>query len=207
MIIQNEREIILAFCEKKFLSEGFVKVTMDEIASELGISKKTIYKHFPSKGHLVSEIVYLILNRTYAHCKDVLNMKADVIRKFTELINVYIEQTRDISPRWLRELELYMPELWQEIDHFRSKLIDSYLTQLITQGIRKKFIKSYPPKLAVLTFTSLSRAIMDAEFLINNKQTLEETIRYTFDMVFGGLLTKKGLKAYTKDKNLISKRN
>ena len=132
MIIQDEREIILAFCEKRFLSEGFVKVTMDEIAAELGISKKTIYKHFPSKDSLVSEIVHIRLRNANSNVMSVLSTKTDVVRKFIELINVYVDEIRGIHPKWFRELELHQPELWHEIDNFRSKFINHYLPKVIS---------------------------------------------------------------------------
>ena len=205
MISNNEREIILSFCEKKFLTEGFVKVTMDEIAKELGISKKTIYKHFTSKDILVSEIVHIRLKNAHSNVMSVLSTKADAVRKFIELINVYTYEIRGIHPKWFREIELHKPDLWKEIDNFRSKLINNYLPKVITQGIRQKLIKSYSPELIILAFTSLSKEIMNTEFLINSKQSLEEIIRETFDMLFGGLLTKKGLAIFSKDKKFISK--
>lgn len=205
MIVHNEREIILAFCEKKFLSEGFVKVTMDEIATELGISKKTIYKYFPSKDTLISEIVHIRLKNAHSNILSVLSKKTDVVRKFVELINAYTYEIRQIHPRWFRELELYKPELWSEIDNFRSNFINNYLPKVVSQGIRQKLIKAYSIKLIILTFTSLSREIMNTEFLINSKQNLEEIIKETFDMLFGGILTKQGLATYNKDKKFINK--
>jgi AcrR family transcriptional regulator len=42
---------------QKFIQYGFSKVTMEEIAEELGMSKKTLYQHFESKNELLKDLV------------------------------------------------------------------------------------------------------------------------------------------------------
>ena len=54
--IKQDRSKILEHSRKKFHAEGFYKTSMDEIAKDLHISKKTIYKHFPSKEELLRAI-------------------------------------------------------------------------------------------------------------------------------------------------------
>ncbi|MBK7254925.1 MAG: helix-turn-helix transcriptional regulator, partial [Ignavibacteria bacterium] len=49
----EEKEKILNYSRNKFHREGFYKTSMDEISSELHISKKTIYKYFSSKEKLL----------------------------------------------------------------------------------------------------------------------------------------------------------
>jgi hypothetical protein len=56
---ESIRKRILDRCRSRFFSLGFTKVTMDEMAHELGVSKKTIYKHFPSKTQLLRELLSL----------------------------------------------------------------------------------------------------------------------------------------------------
>ena len=51
------KDRILTRAEEMFLKSGYSKVTMDEIASNLGMSKKTLYKYFSSKEELVKEII------------------------------------------------------------------------------------------------------------------------------------------------------
>jgi len=47
------RRRILAGARRHFFANGFRRVTMDDLAAELGMSKKTLYAHFPSKQHLL----------------------------------------------------------------------------------------------------------------------------------------------------------
>ncbi|MBE9503553.1 MAG: TetR/AcrR family transcriptional regulator, partial [Proteobacteria bacterium] len=43
---------IIQTAKKRFFKEGLKKVHMDDIASDMGVSKKTLYKHFDSKEEL-----------------------------------------------------------------------------------------------------------------------------------------------------------
>ena len=53
----KETEKIVAHSTKEFLKNGFYKTTMDQLASGMKISKKTIYKFFPSKTLLLEKVV------------------------------------------------------------------------------------------------------------------------------------------------------
>ena len=52
----TDKDKILFFTHAKFIQEGFYKTTMDEIARDLQMSKKTIYKYFPSKNELLEAV-------------------------------------------------------------------------------------------------------------------------------------------------------
>jgi len=64
-------------------------------------------------------------------------------------------------------------------------------------------IEYYHSELIVASFLSALKAIIDKDFLTNNKFSLKEAIRYTFDIQLNGILTNEGRKKYKKDKNRI----
>ena len=72
-IEDSERNRIINFAESKFMIEGFYKISMDSIASELRISKKTIYKYFPSKESLVECISNRIMTDISGKMESIIN--------------------------------------------------------------------------------------------------------------------------------------
>ena len=48
-ILPEDKLKIINYAQDRFFKEGFYKITMDEISKELGMSKSTLYKYFPSK--------------------------------------------------------------------------------------------------------------------------------------------------------------
>lgn len=57
-----EEQKIVDFCTDKFLKNGFYYVSVNQIATELRISKKTLYKYFSSKGELVETVAFNLLS-------------------------------------------------------------------------------------------------------------------------------------------------
>lgn len=57
-----EKQKIVDFYTDKFLKNGFYYVSVDQIVTELSISKKTLYKYFSSKGELVETVAFNLLN-------------------------------------------------------------------------------------------------------------------------------------------------
>src|SRR5215831_11491328 len=67
------RKHILSTAKSQFLQFGFSKVTVDEIASKLGISKKTIYKFFSSKDEIINILLTQSMTEMDAQCKSIVN--------------------------------------------------------------------------------------------------------------------------------------
>ncbi|MCX6165394.1 MAG: TetR/AcrR family transcriptional regulator, partial [Ignavibacteriae bacterium] len=82
----KEKDIILKFAGEKFYKDGFNKISMDEIASQLHISKKTIYKYFPSKDKLIESLIDC--NCEYHLDKEIriLSQDTNVVKKIVQMI-------------------------------------------------------------------------------------------------------------------------
>ena len=85
----QEREKILRYCARKFFREGFYKTSMDEIAKELQISKKTIYKYFQSKEKLIEEISEDTMQNISSELASIIDAKENVVWKFVHALNKY----------------------------------------------------------------------------------------------------------------------
>ena len=82
----DDQTKIIEQIEDKLFKEGFYKTTMDDVASELGMSKKTIYKFFPSKDDLVMAIAKHFMNSMKNKIVPALNSDKNAIEKLAELI-------------------------------------------------------------------------------------------------------------------------
>ena len=116
----KEKDIILKFAADKFHREGFIKISMDEIASQLHISKKTIYKHFPSKDILIESIIAFECECHIAKEIEILNQNADVIRKIAQMIHYHLSEFSKLSEKWINDLQIHKPELWNKYMRFKN---------------------------------------------------------------------------------------
>ena len=68
---ENSKERILSHASDRFLREGFLRVSVDEVASDLIMSKRTLYSVFPSKETLVRQVVDHLLAEVHANLEEI----------------------------------------------------------------------------------------------------------------------------------------
>ncbi len=205
--IYPEKEKILKFSQKKFLNEGFYKITMDEIAKELQVSKKTIYKYFPSKEMLVEEISEDLISGINCQLDIIIDRKENVVVKFARVLNMYSNKMMYHNEKWYRDLQLHMPHIWHKIDKLRTDRVYSGLKILIEQGRKEKLIENIPSEIIITSFISTVRSIINPDFILKNKFSMQEAFKYTFEMALNGILTKHGKEKYLKTKELFQIEN
>src|SRR5215469_9467560 len=110
---QPPRERIVAGARRHFFANGFRGVTMDDLAAELGMSKKTLYAHFPSKTALLEAVILVkfrdieaTLSRVTSECAN------DFAGALRELLAAIQQHTGEIQPSFLRDLQRETPEMF-----------------------------------------------------------------------------------------------
>lgn len=201
--LSKDNERILRYAQEKFQKEGFYKTSMDELARELQISKKTIYKYYASKEKLVEHIVMDKMMCDSHKIKDFLHTDDNVVLKFVKILNLNRERFSCMSEKWFRDLQIHTPQLWTEMDKFKIQMIEETMKKLIEQGKKEKLIENYPSEIIITCMVSSIKAILNADFMMNSKLNVKEIFHYTMELLLNGMLTEKGKKMYEKEKNNI----
>ena len=98
-----------------FITLGFKSVTMDDIANELGISKKTIYTHFKNKSQLVQEVIMSVFETISYGIDCICELNKNPIEELYEikrLVMVHLKNERS-SPQY--QLQKYYPEIHESL--------------------------------------------------------------------------------------------
>lgn len=203
--LSEDRLRILKYSRNKFHTEGFYKTTMDELARELHVSKKTIYKYFPSKENLLEEICldtsYEIMNKI----ESIIDGAEDVVVKFVKLLNMHSNFTMNISDKWLRDLSIHAPGIRKNLDEMKNDQVNKVFTKLLEQGKREKLIENYPTPIIIASFNSSLKSVLNHDFLINNKFSMHNAFKLTYEMLLNGILTVTGKVKFKKAKVLLAK--
>ena len=201
----EEKEKILNYSRNKFHREGFYKTSMDEISSELHISKKTIYKYFSSKEKLLEEICSGTSCDIGNRLDSIVDGKDNVVIKFVRILNFHSNFSRNISDKWLRDLSIHAPDIKKNIDEKKNERINKVVEKLLEQGKKEKLIEDYPSKLIILAFNSSLTSALNSDFLINNNFSMHDAFRITYEMLLNGILTEKGKVKFYKTKTDLDK--
>lgn len=202
--MEDEKIKIIQFSLDKFLKEGFYKVTMDQIAADLKISKKTIYKYFPSKENLVQETVEFMKGYISASIIKIIDSNDNAVVKVVGLVKVISDLWMNVKEKMLVELERHHPKVWQGIDEFRTMMMNRNLTKLFEQGKEEGLIKNYPSEIIRTVFMGAVRAVVNPDFFVNSQLSLNNAVEMTFEIMLNGLLTEKGKEIFFESKSGIN---
>lgn len=126
---------IIAKATDMFLKLGFKSVTMDDIASEMCMSKKTIYKYFSNKEVLIEEGTEMIKQKIHSLMDEVISKNFNAIKENFEIRKMFKEmfQAVDHSPAF--QLKKHYPEIYEKMMQDEIKECESVFTQNVQKGI------------------------------------------------------------------------
>ncbi len=191
---------ILEVAGSQFFRLGFTKVTMDEIAHELGMSKRTLYQHFPGKKALLRKA---LLSRTERISEGLGNIsrsnETHFGKKLEQALSFVATEIPHFSPIFLRDIQRHAPEVWQELDQRRQEHIHSRFGQLIHEGVKEGFLrKDVNADMLVLLFSTLIRNVVNPETLSHLPLSASQAFSVISGVLFEGILTDKGRAQYRK---------
>lgn len=184
----------------RLLASGYSALTMDDLAHELGMSKKTLYCHFRSKDELIEAIIEEIGRGIRRQMDSVLkNPKLDFTQKLTALGDVVGSNLALASPGMLYDLQRLAPQLHQKIDDLRQRNIPYIFGRLIRSGLAEGKVRpEIDPAFAVEFWLQAIRGLVHPAVLGRTQLTPRQTLERALPLFFGGLLSSAGRKDFAK---------
>jgi AcrR family transcriptional regulator len=134
---------VLTVARRQFLAHGFRSVSMDDLAAELGMSKKTLYMCFPSKAALLEAVLKDKFQEVEADLSQLAKDRTvNVEAALQQLLNCLQRHTAEIQPAFVRDIGRETPELFQLIEQRRRELIRRYFGELFEEGKKAGVIRS-----------------------------------------------------------------
>jgi len=200
----NDEKRIMEAAAERFMNAGLYKVTMDEIASDIRMSKKTLYKIFSSKEILLEAIVHALMKRVDEEVKQIISSDKPFEDKLTLLLTAVGKIMRRISRPFMADVQRFAPELWKEIEIFRREHVFSQLQKMFRQAKKEGvFREDMDPDLFFLVLTTSMQGIMNPHVLSQQPFSAEEAFRGIFRILYEGSLTDKARKRFQMKKNSL----
>ena len=133
----NMREKIIITAAELFLNFGFKSITMDDIANNIGISKKTIYQHFDNKTKLV-EATTLHMFEIISHGIDcICELDKSPIEEIYEIKKFVMEHLKDEKSSPQYQLQKYYPRIFETLKKKQFSVMQGCVTGNLKRGIDK----------------------------------------------------------------------
>ncbi|MBU1002394.1 MAG: TetR/AcrR family transcriptional regulator [Proteobacteria bacterium] len=184
---QEVRERILEAAYGSFRQFGVRRVTMDEISGALRISKKTLYRYFPSKKELVRE---LVLKRYSRHLENVLEAVVHGRTAQESFIAGYRclgEMMLEVSLVFLSDVRLCFPDIWEEFDRLRIRVLGQFALA-ITRGVQRGEVRpGIHPQIVAGIMECVVQNFMVPETFRNSEFTPRQAWLTWFTVLTSGL--------------------
>ena len=195
---EKTRKRITAHAERVFRERGFRKITVEELCADLGMSKRTFYRHFPDRDALV---VTLVDERIEKHAPAILdNLTStgpvdEILKKHFDLLihNVL----SNVSTQMMVDIQVLMPELWDRIDQFRSGAV-SIITELLSRGQEEGSIRpDLDPTVAGKLIQGILTNVAHPRFMAEQGLSFDQFITTFKDLLLQGVLVPKTRRSKT----------
>jgi AcrR family transcriptional regulator len=190
------RQRIVDAARAHFFNHGFRSVTMDDLAEELGVSKKTLYAHFPGKFDLLEAVLADKLTGVEATLKEVTRAHpGDFPATLRRLLAGTQRELDEIKPPFVRDMRQKAPDVFKLVERRRAALIQRYMGKFFVDGQRLGMVrKDVPAKLIIEILLAMVQSIMNPQKIEELGMMPKEGYSGILKVVLEGVLTAKGRK-------------
>ncbi|UKJ05775.1 TetR/AcrR family transcriptional regulator [Solitalea lacus] len=132
-----QRLRILEASYKLFSTYGVKSITMDDIARELAMSKKTIYLYYNDKDDLVTQLIRFVLDRHVIEMDECASKANDPIHEIFLMTEQVEKMLKTINPSMFYDLQKYHANAWNSFEEFKFNHVYNCILQNLTKGVEK----------------------------------------------------------------------
>ena len=201
------KERILGKAHELFHRYGIRSVSMDDIAAQLGMSKKTLYQYYADKDELVNAVFDIELNASRSQCMECSRMGENAIHEVFLSFDVVEELLKTMNPAVLFDMQKYHPSAFKKFQDFRNQFLYKIIRNNLERGLKEEL---YRPDIDtdILSRYRLYSVLLslDPDVFPSNKTNLVQIEQQLIEHFLHGLATAKGEKLIQKYKQQRTKK-
>jgi TetR/AcrR family transcriptional regulator, cholesterol catabolism regulator len=195
----ENKERILEKAHDLFMQYGIRSITMDEIAAQLGISKKTIYQFFTDKDAMVEAVVNELINRNEEDCRSFTLTSENAVHEIFIAMDFTQEMLKAMNPQIMYDLEKHHPAAYKRLKQYKYQFLFSTIKENLERGAREDI---YRPDLNIdlTTRHRIESAFMpfNQEAFPQNKYPMNQTCHELAILFLHSICNLRGKKLIEK---------
>ena len=189
---RKETELIGSVAQL-FMRLGIKSLTMDEIARQLGVSKKTLYKYASDKKGLVTKAVQLAIDEEECVLSEMHIAEGSAIDKIFAINTMISEKLQSIQPAVIFDLQKYYPEAWAIMEEHKCVFIHNQVKENLEEGIKEGlYRKNMNPELVTRIYVTLINSIFDSSLYSLSSHSFKEMHTEVVRYHLRGITNEKG---------------
>jgi len=192
---------LLTGCEHAFRKFGVRAVSMDDLASQLGVSKKTLYRYFKDKADLVLQVFNQACERQKARTEILSDGGFNAIDAVIAVMEYFQSELREMHPSMLFDLQKYYPEAMNRLHTHKMVAMQGYLLRNIERGQTEGLYRAdFDAKLVSRLHMAMVQTMTDPSTIHEFGRPLSELQKELHTYHLRGIATDQGLE-YLRQRN------
>ena len=199
------RQNIITAAEDLFIRYGFKRVTMDDIAREMAISKKTIYQFFKDKNEMVCAATEEHLQKEEYQMDQLEKESENVIDFLVKITGMIRGHLSKVNPCAIMDLQKYYPEGWTIFLHYKKKVFLQTVVRTLKKGQQEGYFRAdlNPEVIAILRIEQVQMCF-DERVFPRNQFDMTDVQLQVFRQFIEGIMTPKGRDLLNEYKTTLS---
>lgn len=176
-----------------FLEKGMKAMTMDDIAVELHVSKKTLYKYVKNRAELVKKCVQLRVQKEIENRTMIQSAGLNAVEETLKMTEFSAQIIANSHEKMHSDLQNYFPESFKLITDFKTGFLYETVLKNIQKGIKEElYLASINPEIIAKMYIAKIDLVFDGETFPNNQYKFKEVLNQVAQHQIRGMATKKG---------------
>ena len=184
------RKKVLLSARNLFFSFGYSKVTMDELASELNMSKRTLYQLYNSKNRLLEAVIYDFFQEFQENINKIINnQNKNALASLKQIIFLIQKQTTKFSIHGFEDIRKNNSRAWQLISSLREKMFNSQLREILNQAKKENNLREdIDVEIIILIILNTIQSVVNPEIISQLSYSTEDVIEMLSKFIISGII-------------------
>jgi TetR/AcrR family transcriptional regulator, cholesterol catabolism regulator len=189
------RDKIIAESSSQFKKYGIKSITMDDIAQNLSISKRTIYENFKDKNELLRSCLEGMFVEGRQKHEQIINNTPNVIEAMFAFMQEGVTAIKTVNPLFALDLKKYHFGIWEEAQRQKEDVQFSQIYRLLRKGINENlFRKEINIEIVAKILMEQLNVLSNEKSFPRDKYKMEEVLECIIVNFMRGIATQKGLE-------------
>ncbi|WP_298322424.1 TetR/AcrR family transcriptional regulator [uncultured Dokdonia sp.] len=193
------KDQLLHTATELFLSQGFKSITMDDIAKEMGMSKKTVYSYYSNKEAIVSASAMQMFTDVCGGIDTIFERELNPIEELYDIKKYVLEHINGERTSSMYQLQKYYPKIHQTLRKSQYDYMQSCVTRNVLKGIEQElFISDISVEFVVNIYFTGMTGIKDETIFPKSTFPVSDLYDMYLEYHIRGIVTPKGRKILNK---------
>lgn len=189
------KQELLEKSEQLFLRYGIRSVSMDDLARELGISKKTVYQYVQNKDDLIQQVFARRMETERTDMAGIQRNSADAVEEILQIGRYVIAKLRVMNANVLYDLHKYYGPTWKRMEKIHSDHIGGVIRENLRKGVEQGLYRAnLHIDIIAKLFTGKTALVADEAYFSQQDYNLEQLFRQHLLYHIYGVAAPRGLE-------------